>query len=263
MNNSINIKVLSAFLSVLIFLSVFVISTFAESFECDINRDGDINLTDASTLLKHIAGWEVGIDENEADVNEDGKVNLSDVSFVLKYIAGWDLSDYKNDPYYKIPVMEEFSSDVIEKRKNPFANVVSATLYKNGKVTKFDANDPRIIRLLNFMTFSDEDPIQSYYILGGFLDKGDYEYAAGNSFRLELCFDHTYDSGDSYITLSEFDRAIITEDTVYLIMTPDQSLPNHIGWIKEYSIICTGWFPYQKHFAKTNVKFDILAYAGF
>ena len=57
----------------------------------DVNTDTKVNLTDASLMLKHIAGWDVALDPFAADVNADYKINLSDVSLVLKHIAGWDV----------------------------------------------------------------------------------------------------------------------------------------------------------------------------
>jgi len=56
----------------------------------DTDGDGRISLSDASAMLKHIAGWNgAQIDEIEADLNGDGYVTLSDVSALMKRIAGW------------------------------------------------------------------------------------------------------------------------------------------------------------------------------
>lgn len=55
----------------------------------DTNGDGKINLSDVSTLLKKIAGWEVSLDVTAGDVNVDAKTNLTDASNILKKIAGW------------------------------------------------------------------------------------------------------------------------------------------------------------------------------
>ena len=62
----------------------------------DVNEDGFINLTDASLLLKYLAGWNVDVEDNDLDHNDfnrDGKVNIDDVSLMLKYIAGWRNND--------------------------------------------------------------------------------------------------------------------------------------------------------------------------
>jgi len=57
----------------------------------DVNRDGRINISDASAILKSIAKWNVNISSVAADVDHSGKVTLNDVSTVLKYIVGWDV----------------------------------------------------------------------------------------------------------------------------------------------------------------------------
>ncbi len=55
----------------------------------DVNCDAKINVSDATTLLKKLAKWDVACNEIAADVNADGKVNVSDVTTLLKYIAKW------------------------------------------------------------------------------------------------------------------------------------------------------------------------------
>jgi len=57
----------------------------------DANGDGKIALSDASLVLKHIAKWDVEINESNGDANGDGKIALSDASLILKYIAKWDV----------------------------------------------------------------------------------------------------------------------------------------------------------------------------
>lgn len=55
----------------------------------DANGDGKVNLSDASLMMKHIAGHNVKIDAGQADFNDDGYVTLSDVAELMKSIAGW------------------------------------------------------------------------------------------------------------------------------------------------------------------------------
>lgn len=57
----------------------------------DVTSDGRVNLSDVSTMLKSIAGWDVEVSADAADTNGDGSTNLSDVSFTLQYIADWDV----------------------------------------------------------------------------------------------------------------------------------------------------------------------------
>ncbi len=55
----------------------------------DADRNGAVNLLDASAFLKNIAKWDADVSEVAADVDKSGGVNLSDVSKLLKKIAGW------------------------------------------------------------------------------------------------------------------------------------------------------------------------------
>ncbi len=54
----------------------------------DANGDNNVNISDATAILKSIAKWDITIDKTAADVNKDGTVNISDVTLILKYIAG-------------------------------------------------------------------------------------------------------------------------------------------------------------------------------
>jgi len=56
----------------------------------DCDRNGRVNLKDASDILKYIAGWDTGINTCAADVDRSGGVNLSDISKLMKKLAGWD-----------------------------------------------------------------------------------------------------------------------------------------------------------------------------
>jgi len=58
----------------------------------DVNRDAKFNLSDVSSILKHIAKWSMDINLDASDVTLDTKVNLADVSLMLKYIASGTLS---------------------------------------------------------------------------------------------------------------------------------------------------------------------------
>ena len=55
----------------------------------DTNSDGTVDMRDALTLLKHLAGWGVKIDMKAANVNGDSGVDMRDALTLLKYLAGW------------------------------------------------------------------------------------------------------------------------------------------------------------------------------
>ena len=61
------------------------------SFDADINSDGEITLRDASAIFRHLAGYDTGCDVTVMDVNGDGKVTIRDASAILRYLAGYDV----------------------------------------------------------------------------------------------------------------------------------------------------------------------------
>ncbi|MBO4800835.1 MAG: choice-of-anchor D domain-containing protein [Bacteroidaceae bacterium] len=57
----------------------------------DVNKDGEVNLTDASWIVRHYVGrTPEGFDVSKADVNNDGNVNLSDAQKVVRIFVGKD-----------------------------------------------------------------------------------------------------------------------------------------------------------------------------
>lgn len=87
-------KLVSKVAAALAVASVLTVSSYSAldmvSIAGDANLDSNVNLSDVSTALKSIAGWNVSIAEANADVNTDGVVTLSDVSHLLKHLAKWD-----------------------------------------------------------------------------------------------------------------------------------------------------------------------------
>ena len=53
----------------------------------DVNGDGDVNVSDVSTLINMILGM-TEMDQEAADVNGDGRVNVSDVTALINIILG-------------------------------------------------------------------------------------------------------------------------------------------------------------------------------
>lgn len=65
----------------------------------DANKDGKINLTDVTLMLKYMAKWStVSVDRSLLDTEHSKNAyyncwyNMVDVSYVLKIIAGWDIA---------------------------------------------------------------------------------------------------------------------------------------------------------------------------
>ena len=57
----------------------------------DTNRDGKVNISDVTAMMKSIADWGNDLNETAADVTLDGSLDLTDVTHMLKYLAEWDV----------------------------------------------------------------------------------------------------------------------------------------------------------------------------
>ncbi len=85
-------RIISSIMLLAMIVGTIVIpSAAAPAWNGDANGDGQITLNDVSTILKHIAKWDVDIDAL-ADFDTNGKINLSDAGLVLKYIAKWNVA---------------------------------------------------------------------------------------------------------------------------------------------------------------------------
>ena len=57
----------------------------------DLTGDGNVSVSDAILVLKHVAGWNITINEAAADVNCDGNVSVADAILILKFVANWNV----------------------------------------------------------------------------------------------------------------------------------------------------------------------------
>ena len=69
-------------------LPEITISVKSNCLAGDVSGDETINATDASLILRYVAGNIEDITVDAADVNKDGVVNATDASLVLRYAAG-------------------------------------------------------------------------------------------------------------------------------------------------------------------------------
>ena len=84
------------FLSILSAISLAAALTVSSSAALlgDVNSDGEINSSDALSIMRYSVGFEVeNFDETAADVNYDMIVNSSDALKVLRISVGLEKSD--------------------------------------------------------------------------------------------------------------------------------------------------------------------------
>ena len=65
----------------------FVQGNWIDPVTCDVNADGEVNITDVNCLIKVILGGN-DIYEGRADVNRDDEINIADVNRVIAAILG-------------------------------------------------------------------------------------------------------------------------------------------------------------------------------
>ena len=57
------------------------------TYDCDVNKDGEVNIADVNTVIDVILGGHVALSIRLAsDVNKDGEVNIADVNTIFAYI---------------------------------------------------------------------------------------------------------------------------------------------------------------------------------
>ena len=188
----------------------------------DANGDRKINARDVIAMMKYIVDNRTPIDVPAANVMkssyDDGnraEINARDVISLMKYIVGIDIILGKDVPT-SIPAASDFSEEKLETRLNPIVRIKSATLYKNGTVTEFALDDPKIIRLINFISYPEEDMCISVGMDGCWNDD-EIAQKRSESFRLEIEVENNDENGNHMFSCYEseqFDRLVIFNDEV-------------------------------------------------
>ena len=72
-------------------IEVEVLDSSAPQRAGDLNRDGEINASDAVLLAQYLASWEIMIDEFGADCDGNGHISAADAVLLAQYLAGWNV----------------------------------------------------------------------------------------------------------------------------------------------------------------------------
>lgn len=81
-------KKIIALLSALSLMSTLAVCANAVDYYGDVDKNGEINSSDALTILKYSVGIDDEIDTKLADITKDGEINSSDALEVLKTAVG-------------------------------------------------------------------------------------------------------------------------------------------------------------------------------
>lgn len=143
--------------------------------------------------------------------------------------------------YYvpSLPKIEDFSGTEYEDYEYPFASVESAVLKHNGTETEISPDDPRIIRLLNFIMYGEQDG-QTHWRQGYVFEDEINEYISSNAPMLVVNFNNTPSNN-----VVEATPKIIISGNQYFIFKDEDSL-NFFG----EKVIAEQLFAYEGLFQK-------------
>ena len=259
-------KIISVFAAIAIMLAALCTAVFAADPAVrygDVNGDGKINARDVTAIMRYIVDKNTPIDVQAADVMKnsggDPFINARDVIALMKYLVGFDIILGKDVPT-AIPSASDFSDEKLEARLNPIVRLKSATLYKNGTVTEFAPDDPKIIRLINFISYPDADMLISEFLYIGFWDDEYIAKKRTESFRMEIEVENDNEYGNHmyYSFQSEqFETLVIFGNEVLEY----SSEVDNSSWLRDHDG-CTrcaeSYWPYSEF-----GYFNILEWCGF
>lgn len=94
--NNIKLKIISAFMAVLVLVPFTIFSTFAAQ-KYDVDGNGTVSITDATLIQKFLIDKATLNSEQlkTADCNGDGRVNINDATFIQKHLI--EISDTSDE----------------------------------------------------------------------------------------------------------------------------------------------------------------------
>ena len=179
------------------------------------------------------------------------KLIVTFIMFILLLFFGHNESNSSSD-IREIPSIETFSgNELISCEDNPYADIEKVILYKNGESSNIDANDYKLIRMLNFCSYSEKKGYSAFSV--GQTDRS-YDYEEKN--RVEIFFSGVKSYGVDY-NFTSYDKMVITDDQVVLIQTN----PLHEAVIYDDGFCMLYWYPYG--LCEKIENLEILTYCGF
>ncbi len=174
------------------------------------------------------------------------------IAFVVYAVT--DFYDYVKEPEkLPIPDITTFSDTELEERENKLPELDKAILHLNGKQQEISKDDSRLIRLLNFCTYSQNIGLSMWTISTDYNNsKDDIEHGD----RLEIFFKNVESTYIGF-EFDQYDRFVVKENMIWLI----QSNPKYEIWDGN-KIGSSVWFPCGARCEGWR-ELDILGEAGF
>ena len=98
--NNIKLKIISAFMAVLMLVPFAAFSTFA-ALKYDVDGNGAVSISDVTLIQKYLIGTATLTSEQLkiADCNGDGRVSINDATFIQKYLLEMSEDSDETDTY--------------------------------------------------------------------------------------------------------------------------------------------------------------------
>ncbi|MEE1319956.1 MAG: hypothetical protein UHM85_00275 [Acutalibacteraceae bacterium] len=174
------------------------------------------------------------------------------IAFVVYSVT--DFYDYVKEPEkLPIPDITTFSDTELEERENKLPELDKAILHLNGKQQEISKDDSRLIRLLNFCTYSQNIGLSMWTISTDYNNSKD-DIEDGD--RLEIFFKNVESTYIGF-EFDQYDRFVVKENMIWLI----QSNPKYEIWDGN-KIGSSVWFPCGARCEGWR-ELDILGEAGF
>lgn len=164
-----------------------------------------------------------------------------------------------------LPSIDEFSGTEYEDYKNQFPPVESAQLIKDGEVTVIEPDDPRLIRLLNFLACSDMRRVTVWR--QGYVEKDEIDRNLACDAPM-LVVNFGYKERINNYTQENTPQIIVCRDCYLIVVNHD-----NIDWAEEGEVCAECLWPYASLFGDFSSMIsdswgeecwiDILEYAGF
>lgn len=155
-------------------------SVMAYEFKFDINKDGEYNIRDVTSLQRYLLKYEVDI--NMIDVNGDGKINIVDATYIQRDLLKFDLDVFHD---CTIVVNGVDISDDCYAKYNGYTNEEQLPLlaiaealgleveWKSNEIIYIKSDDKKMILDITEQTLIEENG--GYNLLGSFGSESYFE----------------------------------------------------------------------------------------
>lgn len=165
----------------------------------------------------------------------------------------------------ELPKIQSFSAKKLESYEMQFSPVEEVTLYRNGQKERISEDDPRLIRLINFIAKSEND--SSVYVRQGLIPMEEVMEKYCSRTYLEVIF-RTPIKGDS-IGLKDISKILVSKSALLMFLDDDR-IEEHFPYMELFEKMVT-----QGYVAEEDIQnelsghypgdpwIDLLTIAGF